>query len=212
MTRHLTALGLAALGLGALTSHASAQTQTTPSKFYAAANYVLLDTDVQGDIESLAVGGNIQFDAIGARAGYRASDKISIEFEANVGTSDKNIDDEVEVLGKSAYYSGNIDVNYMAGIFVVYNQPLTENKRLNLVGRVGFMAGELEATGDVSTEILGVPTTFQATYTENKSGPVFGGGLSYDLTDHLFVRADATYIGLEDFPTMSYAASLGVRF
>ena len=181
-------------------------------RFYAGANYTFLNTDVKEGLGELVLGENIQFQAAGLRGGYEFPNGFAFEVEASKGISDKDVTGALPIANTTANFSGTIDIASLFGAFGVYSYPLTSDEKLKVFGRAGILFGELEASGNASATVLGIPTSISGNYSEQESGPVFGGGLSYELSPNLFVRTDATYIGLDSFPTMAFGASIGLKF
>lgn len=203
---------VSAITTGLIFMSGAAYAEASARPVYIDVSYVAQQTDVQDDLGELIIGQEVSFTALGLRGGYRIDRNFSVELEVDLGMSGEGVTKPVEFQENTVNFDGDIDVNYTTGVFGVYNIPLTEDGRFNLFGRVGLMVGEVEASGDISTVILGIPATVPGSYTEQSSGPVVGAGVSYDLTDNIYVRGDATYIGQDSFPTMSYGLGLGLRF
>lgn len=181
-------------------------------RFYASPVYIYLSTDVKEGLGEIILGETIEFQAAGLRGGYEFANGFAVEFEANQGISNKDITGTLPIANTTADFSGTIDVSSLYGAFAVYSYPLTPDDKLRAFGRAGLMYGELEASGDATGTVLGIPTTISGTYSEEESGPVISLGLSYDLTNSVFIRTDVTYIGLDSFPTTALGASFGVKF
>lgn len=180
--------------------------------FYAGAGVTTLLTDIEGPLETLEVEDNVSFNAFTIRGGFDLDEHFSLEAESSWGISGEGLDESVPVSNTSGSFEGDVNLTYLVGVFGKGAVALTPDDRLKTFARIGYMYGEVQAEGTVSTTILDVPVGASVTLTEQSDGPVFGAGLSYDIAKNVTLRGEGTYIGLENFPTMAYTLTLGVSF
>ena len=186
----------------------------------------LLLTELEGEIDDLLLEDNVSLNAVSLRGGVGISEYLAIEADIAIGASGETLDETVSVYGIEGEFNGDVDVNYIAGVYVRGHVPVTDDGRLRLLARAGFVTSEIQASGTVTAELDEAPTfTFfdteftlpgsysaTGTYTAERSGLVGGGGVEYQLNHAFFIRGEATYFGLEDAPTVAGTLTVGHRF
>ena len=209
-----------------LAAPAGAQESAFAGHAYVEVGPTVLLTELEGELDDLLLEDNISLNAITLRGGVGISEYLAIEADIALGTSGENLDETVSVYGIDGGFNGDVDVNYIAGVYLRGHIPVTEDGRLKLFARAGYVTSEIQASGTVTAELDEAPTfTFfdteftlpgsysaTRTFTAERSGPVGGGGVEYQLTDTLFIRGEGTYYGLEDAPTVAGTLTVGYRF
>ena len=180
--------------------------------FYVAAGITTLLADIEGPLETLTVEDEVSFNAVTIRGGVDLDDYFAIEVESSVGVSDDGLNESIPVANTSGGFTGDVQLNYMVGVFGKGAFPIANDKRFQGLVRLGYMYGEVEAKGNISSTVLGVPVEASASLKQQSDGPVVGAGLSYALSGRTTLRGEATYIGLENTPTMAYSLTLGLKF
>ena len=197
----------AAMGL-ALTGQASAQSSDTG--VYLEGGYQYLDIKPDGAEQGVDTNG------VTARLGYQFNPTFSVEGELSTGVDDGEFDfnvDEDEFdfddnndgdFNDLIAASGDVQMNYLVGIYGKAEVPLTE--RLDAYGRIGYTYIDIDA------EIQTPGGNTFATIADSENGPAFGAGLSYDVTDNWYVKGDYTYYSFEDADTDGVMLGAGYKF
>ena len=203
-----------------------ASAQSATSSAYLELGPTVLLTELEGEIDDLLLEDNVSINMITARGGVNVTENLSIEADFSVGTSGENLNESVSLYDVDGAFSGEIKVNYLAGIYAKGHVPLTENNKIRAFARVGYVVSELEASGKITAEVENPPTIvifdtpytipgsyeLSGTYTAERDGLVGGGGIEIDFTERLYLRAEATYFALENAPTFGAALALGLKF
>lgn len=188
---------------------APAMAQDAPG-FYAEGGYQYFD--IQPDDADSGVDTN----AIGARLGYQFNNWFSLEgelasgiddgeFDYNVDEDDFNLDDNNDGdFNDLIAASGDIEFNYLVGLYGKAELPLTE--RLTAYGRAGY------AYIDVDAEIQTPGGSTFVTIAQSEDGPAFGAGLEYQMTDAWYLKGDYTYYSFEDTDTDGVMLGVGYKF
>ena len=203
---------LIAAGTSLLITGAASAQNSADGHYFIEAGYAGFETEIDGDIGDYLVRDRYHFDAGTVRIGYQFSDTVAIEFDGTIGATNSPIQETLSALGTPVAFDGGVTINYTAGIFGRYDVPLGEGTGLTGFGRIGLLIGEAEVEGTGSAVVLGTPISLDTSYAEQKTGPVFGAGLRYNVSEEFYVRADATYLALDTFPTLTYAFVIGVTF
>ena len=183
-------------------------------------------TELEGEIDDLLLEDNISLNAISLRGGVNVTEYLSIEADLALGTSGENLNETVSLYGVDGSFDGEVKIKYLSGIFAKGKIPLSQSGNIQAFARAGYVVSEIEASGDISVDldsppaiiILDTPFTVpgsysvSGSYTAERSGPVGGGGIEFDVADNLFLRGEATYFGLENAPTVAATATIGFRF
>jgi opacity protein-like surface antigen len=197
----------AAMGL-ALSGQAQAQSSDTG--VYLEGGYQYLDIKPDGAEQGVDTNG------ITARLGYKFNPTFSVEGELSSGVDDGEFDfnvDEDEFdfddnndgdFNDLIAASGDVQMNYLVGIYGKAEVPLTE--RLDAYGRIGYTYIDIDA------EIQTPGGNTFATIADSENGPAIGAGLSYDVTDNWYVKGDYTYYSFEDADTDGVMIGAGYKF
>ena len=192
----------------ALTGQASAQSSDTG--VYLEGGYQYLDIKPDGAEQGVDTNG------VTARLGYQFNPTFSVEGELSTGVDDGEFDfnvDEDEFdfddnndgdFNDLIAASGDVQMNYLVGIYGKAEVPLTE--RLDAYGRIGYTYIDIDA------EIQTPGGNTFATIADSENGPAFGAGLSYDVTDNWYVKGDYTYYSFEDADTDGVMLGAGYKF
>lgn len=157
--------------------------------------------DIDGDV-LLNPDGDYQAGAITGIAGFDFNRVFGAELEVNVGVSDAEETDDF--FGTE----DTISVESFAGVYARAGIPLN---RLWIGARAGAVGGEFEL--EVRDQFSG-----DVEYTEGSvDGVGYGGVVTLDLRDNIFLRGDYTIYELEsegglDFDATSVAVTVGMRF
>ena len=168
------------------------------------------------EIEPDGADSGVDTNAIGARLGYQFNPVFSIEGELASGIDDGEFDYNVDEdsfdlddnndgdFNDLIAASGDIGLNYLVGVYGKAEVPVTE--RLDVYGRAGYAYIDLDA----SVQTPGGTTL--ATIEDSEEGPAFGAGLSYDLTENVYLKGDYTYYSFEDTDTNGVMVGVGYKF
>ncbi|KCZ87741.1 MULTISPECIES: outer membrane protein [Hyphomonas] len=168
------------------------------------------------EIEPDGADSGVDTNAIGARLGYQFNPVFSIEgelasgiddgeFDYNVDEDSFNLDDNNDGdFNDLIAASGDIGLNYLVGLYGKAEVPLTD--RLDVYGRAGYAYVDLDA----SIQTPGGTTL--TTIEDAEEGPAFGAGLSYDLTENVYLKGDYTYYSFEDTDTNGVMLGVGYKF
>lgn len=199
-----------------LSNTALAQEDALPGRFFVEAGYSGFSSDVDGEIGDYLIKESYNFDTGIFRAGYEINDQFALEIDTTFGTNTANVDESVTVLSTPIDFDGGATINYTVGVLGRYELPIGSDTGLSAFGRFGFVMGEVEVAGTTTTDItnnfVDLTVNIDTSYTESRTGPVFGGGVRYELSETFYVRADATYYALDTFPTYGYALTVGLAF
>ncbi len=158
----------------------------------------------------------VDTNAIGARAGYQFNNVFSIEGELATGIDDGEFDyntdeDEFDLDDNNdgdfedlIAASGDVQLNYLVGIYGKAEYPVTE--RLDAYARVGY------AYVDIDAELATPGTDTVIAIGDAEDGVAAGAGLSYDLTESLYVKGDYTYYAFENTDTNGVMIGAGYKF
>ncbi len=197
-----------ALGASLLAGQGAHAQDDSEDKFYADLGYSRLGPNlIEGGTDS-----DPEFGGIGGHFGYRFSKHLSVEGEAMIGVeNDKRsfgFSDELYI--QEGY--AKAELNGLIGVYVKGDFPVT--KKLNLFGRLGAVGAELDSEAGIMLTDLEAEETTSLTFdgTSHEFGGALGLGLTYDLTDKLYLRGDITRAYLDDVDLDSVSLGVGVRF
>ena len=167
------------------------------------------------DIKPDGAESGVDTNGIAGRAGWRFNNIFSLEAELATGIDDGEFDynvDEDELnfddnndgdLSDVIAASGDVGLNYLTGIYGKANLPLTE--RLNAYARAGYAYVDLDAS-------VGTPGGFAVNVEDSADGPAFGAGMSYDLSDNLYLKGDYTHYEFDSTDTSGVMLGVGYKF
>ena len=177
--------------------------------FYVEGGYQYLNSEPEGADDG------VDTDAIGARLGYQFTPHFSVEGELASGIDDGefdyNVDEDTFDLDDNndgdfndlIAASGDIGLNYLVGIYGKAEVPITE--RLDAYARAGYAYVDLDAS-------VATPGGTAINIEDSADGPAFGAGLSFDLTDKVYLKGDYTYYDFEDTETSGVMVGVGYKF
>ena len=177
--------------------------------FYAEGGYQYLEIEPDGTDDG------VDTNAIGARLGYQFNSIFSLEGELASGIDDGEFDYNVDEdsfdlddnndgdFNDLIAASGDIGLNYLVGIYGKAEIPVTE--RLGAYARAGYAYVDLDAS-------VMTPGGNTINVEDSEEGPAFGAGLSYDLTDKVYLKGDYTYYSFEDTDTNGVMVGVGYKF
>nr|WP_070959138.1 outer membrane beta-barrel protein [Hyphomonas sp. Mor2] len=86
--------------------------------------------------------------------------------------------------------------------------------KLSAFARVGVARAELDVSSSATvTDVdTGETTTTASDFTNSDTGIALGVGLTYDITDRLYIRGDYSRYDLENAELDSVGLGIGVRF
>ena len=167
------------------------------------------------DIKPDGADSGVDTNGIAARAGWQFNNIFSLEAELATGIDDGEFDynvDEDELnfddnndgdLSDVIAASGDVGLNYLTGIYGKANLPLTE--RLNAYARAGYAYVDLDAS-------VGTPGGVDINVEDSADGPAFGAGMSYDLSENLYLKGDYTYYSFDSTDTSGVMLGVGYKF
>lgn len=167
------------------------------------------------DIKPDGAESGVDTNGIAARAGWKFNNIFSLEgelatgiddgeFDYNVDEDEFNFDDNNDGdLGDVIAASGDVGLNYLTGIYGKANLPLTD--RLNAYARAGYAYVDLDAS-------LVTPGGNTINVEDSADGPAFGAGMSYDLSDNLYVKGDYTHYEFDSTDTSGVMLGVGYKF
>ncbi|OZB15033.1 MAG: cell envelope biogenesis protein OmpA [Hyphomonas sp. 34-62-18] len=167
------------------------------------------------DIKPDGADSGVDTNGIAARAGWQFNNIFSLEAELATGIDDGEFDynvDEDELnfddnndgdLSDVIAASGDVGLNYLTGIYGKANLPLTE--RLNAYARAGYAYVDLDAS-------LDTPGGIDINVEDSADGPAFGAGMSYDLSENLYLKGDYTYYSFDSTDTSGVMLGVGYKF
>ena len=204
---------LIALGATLFGAQNAAAEDTDEKKIYADLGYSRIGTDL---LETDPFDSSIEFGSVGGHVGYQFSKHWSVEGEALFGVeNDKRFGTNVfpTVDGDtSVSRSVKTDLSHLVGVHVKGTLPIT--RKLNAFARIGVASGEFDYTSEASFTNLATEETttnnLSGTYTE--TGVALGAGLSFDVSDKIYLRGDYTQYDLIDVEMDSFSLGIGVRF
>jgi len=177
--------------------------------FYTEGGYQYLDIKPDGADSGVDTNG------IALRSGYRFNNVISLEgelatgiddgeFDYNVDEDEFNFDDNNDGdLNDVIAASGDIGLNYLAGLYGKAEVPLTE--RLGAYARAGYAYVDLDAT-------IATPGGQMINVEDSADGPAFGAGLNFDLNDKVYLKGDYTYYSFDNTDTSGVMLGVGYKF
>lgn len=167
------------------------------------------------DIKPDGAESGVDTHGIAARAGFRFNNIFSLEaelatgiddgeFDFNVDEDEFNFDDNNDGdLSDIIAASGDIGLNYLVGIYGKANLPLTE--RLSAYARAGYAYVDLDAS-------LRTPGGNAINIEDSADGPAVGAGMSFDLTENLYLKGDYTYYSFDSTDTSGVMLGVGYKF
>jgi opacity protein-like surface antigen len=167
------------------------------------------------DIKPDGAESGVDTNGIAGRAGWRFNNVFSLEAELATGIDDGEFDynvDEDELnfddnndgdLSDVIAASGDVGLNYLTGIYGKANLPLTE--RLNAYARAGYAYVDLDAS-------INTPGGVNINVEDSADGPAFGAGMSYDLSDNVYLKGDYTYYSFDSTDTSGVMLGVGYKF
>ncbi|MEM6556524.1 MAG: porin family protein [Pseudomonadota bacterium] len=153
-----------------------------------------------------------EFGGISGHFGYRLSKHWSVEGEATVGVeNDKRYFTESNEFFVQSVRT-TADLNGLIGVYAKGDFPAT--KKLNIFGRLGAIYADSDSESQIMITDLETEETLNLKLdgTDVGFGAAIGIGLTYDLSDKLYLRSDITRIYVDDADMDSVSLGVGVRF
>lgn len=161
------------------------------------------------------------FKSLGGHIGVGVSKFISIEGEALIG-----LDSELRFgsvtrssFGEDAEQTQltdiqtDVNLNYIIGGFARGTVPVTS--KLNVFGRLGYAQAEIDSdttVREINLETEEVSISYTGSNIDVVSGPAFGVGATYDVSDKVYIRGDFTRYDLDDGELDNIMIGAGIRF
>ncbi|MEO0712602.1 MAG: porin family protein [Pseudomonadota bacterium] len=187
----------------------AAQGAETPG-FYLDGGYQYLNIEPEGADSGVDTNG------IFARLGYQLTPMLSFEADLSSGIDDGefdfNVDEDTFQLDDNndgdfddlIAASGDIELNYLVGVYGRASLPLTE--QLHAFGRIGY------AYIDVDASVV-TPGGFPVGSVEDsENGAAIGGGLKFDVNDKWSLRGDYTWYGFDNTDAGGVTIGAGYKF
>lgn len=175
---------------------------------YISGGYNYLDFDEE-------VGGSANVNALTARAGWQFARYFAVESDITFGIDDGGFDfngDEDDLdfddnddadFDDVISGPGDLGLDYLIGGYGRFILPVSD--RLDLSARAGYAFAEIDST--VAT-LGGNELTFGG----SDDGVAFGGGVGFDVTEQLTLRADYTHYDFSDANAESFGVNLEFKF
>lgn len=191
MSKTLLIATASALVMGGATS---AMAQQEDTGFYVGGGYTFMDIETDDDI-----GDNTN--AVTGRVGYQFTPFWSVEGEATFGVDDGEFDyegseDDFDFdqnddgdLDDALTAPGELGLDYQGAVFGRFTYPVTD--RVDLFARGGYAFTEIDST-------ITLPDDSTVNIGGSESGPAFGGGAAFDITESSTIRADYTRYEYDD--------------
>lgn len=144
------------------------------------------------------------FNLVGARAGWELNEFVAVEGEYFFGLNEH----EQSYTITSEPFDGltsNAGIGSIYGVYAKANAPIGD--ALSVFARVGYAGVKTEYEGRYEA---GERENFS--YSDTDYTAAFGIGASYDFSDRLYARVDATTYSLEWLDKQSLTIGAGVRF
>ncbi|MEO0608579.1 MAG: porin family protein, partial [Pseudomonadota bacterium] len=135
--------------------------------FYAEGFVGAADSDDSTDVSYLS---SILSGTIGVRGGITLNENFSLEGELQTGLNEEEI----------FVFPGETNTSLRTNAAVFGRVSLPVNERLNLYGRIGYASTEFSVDGE------------SVDFIETFDGVAYGVGATFDLTDKIYLRGDAT--------------------
>lgn len=197
-----------ALGATFLSVQAVSAQESSDEKFYADIGYTRLGPDLPDSISD----STFNHAGISGHVGYNFSKHWSIEGEAMVGVeNDSSVRRDVGETGSTTVYTKS-EINHLFGVYAKGTLPMTS--KLNAFARVGVASLEVDFSSDFAVTDIATDETTTVSFqnTDTQTGLAFGAGLSYDITDKLYLRGDFTQYDASDVDVDSLSIGVGFRF
>jgi len=189
--------------------------ETSDDRFYADLGYNRIGSNL---LDRAGAAPSIEFGGVNGHVGYRLSKHWSVEGEVMAG-----VENDKQKYGSIVPNSEGFDVvrssvttdlSHLLGVYVKGTIPVTQ--KLNAFARVGIAHAEFDYESDtyVTDPVTGVITAMTPvtnnTYSETGLG--LGIGLTYDITDKIYLRGEYTQYDLIDLEMDSASVGIGLRF
>lgn len=199
---------LIALGATFLSVQAVSAQESSDEKFYADIGYTRLGPDLPDSISD----STFNHAGISGRAGYTLSKHWSIEGEAMVGVeNDTTVGRDLDETSSTTIFAKS-EINHLLGVYAKGTIPITS--KLNASARVGVASLEVDFSTDFRVLDIATDETTTVSFqnTDTQTGLALGAGLSYDITDKLYLRGDFTQYDVSDVDVDSLSIGVGFRF
>ena len=200
---------LIALGATLFGTQAGSAQDNDEKKFFADLGYSRVghDLPVFGTIEP-----EPEYGGISGHAGYSFSKYWSVEGEAIIGVeNDKQV---FRSFSGTSWSVANVktELNHLIGAYAKGTIPITS--KLNASARLGLAQAEIGYSGQtvVTAWETEETTTYDYKNSPTQTGAAIGIGLSYDVTNRIYLRGDYTQYDLTDDELESASVSVGLRF
>ena len=203
-------LALSATLASTQTGHAQ---ESSDDKFYADVGYSRVGSDLL-ELDSFAP--SVEYGGLNGHVGYQFSEHWSVEGEAIVGVENNkqvfrgaftNVDGSFSYTGTT-----KTDLTQLVGVYVKGTLPITG--KLNAFARTGLANAEFDYSAQqIATDVETAETTtssFDGSFDE--TGIALGVGLSYDVTDKIYLRSDYTQYDFGDSELYNVGLGVGIRF
>ncbi|MEM7458136.1 MAG: porin family protein [Pseudomonadota bacterium] len=197
-----------ALGATLLIAQAVSAQESGDQKFYADIGYARLGPDLPDSIKD----STYTHAGITGRVGYNLSKHWSIEGEAMVGVeNDTTVSRDLDETSSTTIFAKS-EIKHLLGVYAKGTLPVTS--KLNAFARVGVASLEVDFSTDFRVLDIATDETTTVSFdsTDTQTGLAFGAGLSYDITDKLYLRGDFTQYDVSDVEVDSLSLGVGFRF
>ena len=155
--------------------------------FYAEGFIAAFNTD---DAVGISGSENLLLGTVGGRGGFAFNDHFSLEGELQTAAHNEEIYLFVE--------EAHVSLRSNAAVFGRFSLPLGE--RFNVYGRIGYSSSVFEVSGASIDD------------SETFDGGAYGVGATFDLTDKIYLRGDATRYDTGAIESDSLSIGAGLRF
>lgn len=158
------------------------------------------------DFETENFDNDFDFGAVGLRGGYDVGPYFAIEGEVLLGTADetRSFFNEAGFEGGSDVVAYTVDYRLASSVSVFGRTNLPLGDRFTAFARLGYSAVEYE----IESKAQGAGPALN----DDHSGPAYGLGATFDVTESIYVRGDLTGYDLDEFENDALSIGLGYRF
>lgn len=204
---------LFALSAPLLGVQTAAAQDTHEANLYADLGYSRIGSDL---LELNNLEPSLEFGGLSGHVGYRFSKHWSVEAEAVTGVeNDKQIYRSLvpDIDGTNAITTSvTTDLSHLVGVFAKGTIPVTQ--KFDAFARVGIANTDFDYSSRSTITNLDTEetSTSMLSGSHNESGIAVGIGLSYDISNKIYLRGEYTQYDVTDIELDNVSVSVGLRF
>lgn len=167
--------------------------------FYADISYN--DVVATLDFETPNFDNDFDFGAVGLRGGYEVMPYFAVEGEVLVGTADET---RSFVVLESDLPAFTVDYRLSTSVSAFGRANMPVGERFTAFARLGYSTVEYEIESNA--------TDAGPASKDNHSGPAYGLGATFDVTEKIYLRGDFTRYVVDEFENDAISIGAGLRF